>query len=112
MLSKKETGFHVSMANEKNYLSLYYEYYTGIKASMYEFHIHIKNTTLAFIHHSFLAHQLYSGHCLHPGDTMKSKTDSTQNLHDYHQMAPGQISLNIPQGLTLSPKKISSDIVT
>lgn len=34
MLSKKETGFHVSMANEKNYLSLYYEYYTGIKTSM------------------------------------------------------------------------------
>lgn len=58
--------------------------YTDIKISKDEFYMYIKNTTVACIQQSFLDHLLCSECYLNPEDTMKNKTDFTQNLHEHH----------------------------
>lgn len=91
---KRKKLFFMNVLKKRNWFSWYYLWqirettfpitlYTGIKISKYEFHMHIKNTTIAFIHHSFLEHLLCSGHYLYPEDTM-NKSDSTKNLYECH----------------------------
>lgn len=55
--------------------------YTHVKTNKCEFHI---RNTIVFICHSFLEHLLCLGCYLYPEDTIKTKTDSTQNLSQYH----------------------------